>query len=82
VLAGRSFVILLQQERPDQVRDGGFMGKMPTTSVQRLISPFSRSMVLWECNFEQCVAGKFMHASTSGSVAFMNAASFGHFGCN
>jgi hypothetical protein len=37
----RPFVVLFEQQRPDQTRDG--VVKMPTTSVRRLISPLRRS---------------------------------------
>jgi hypothetical protein len=44
------------------------LGKMPTTSVRRLISPLSRSSGLVLCNFTRCATGKLMYASTSGSA--------------
>jgi hypothetical protein len=34
------------------------LGKIPTTSVRRLISPFSRSMGLVECSLARCSLGK------------------------
>lgn len=34
------------------------LGKMPTTSVRRLISPFDRSIGLFKCNLVQCALGK------------------------
>jgi len=37
----RPFVVLFEQQRPDQTRDG--VVKLPTTSVRRLISPLRRS---------------------------------------
>ena len=40
--------------------------KMPTTSVRRLISPFSRSSGLALCNLLRCWGGKFMEADTVG----------------
>ena len=33
------------------------LGKMPTTSVRRLISPISRSMGLLECSLARCCGG-------------------------
>ena len=36
------------------------LGKMPTTSVRRLISPFRRSIGLVECSLARCAAGKVM----------------------
>ena len=40
--------------------------KMPTTSVRRLISPFSRSSGLALCNVLRCWGGKVMEAETVG----------------
>ena len=34
------------------------LGKMPTTSVRRLISPLRRSSGLVECSLARCAAGK------------------------
>ena len=53
------------------------LGKMPTTSVRRLISPLRRSsgFVLW--SLTRCAAGKPMSASTSGSAVFIRVASLG-----
>jgi hypothetical protein len=36
------------------------LGKMPTTSVRRLISPLSRSIGLVECSLVRCWGGKVM----------------------
>ena len=46
--ADRPFVVLLQQQGADQADDRGLVGKMPSTLVRRLISPFSRSKGLVE----------------------------------
>ena len=54
------FVILLEQDCADEPDDGPSLGKMPTTSVRRLISPLSRSRPLVECSFDQCSAGKLI----------------------
>jgi hypothetical protein len=52
-------------------------GKMPTTSVRRLISPLTRSSGIVECSFARCRRGKVMWASTSGSASSISAATFG-----
>src|SRR6478735_3191658 len=52
------------------------LGKMPTTSVRRLISPFTRSIGFVECSFGRCAAGKLMYARTSLSASSINSASF------
>jgi hypothetical protein len=36
-------IILFEQQGADESDDGGFVGKMPTTSLRRLISPLRRS---------------------------------------
>ena len=41
------FVVLLEQDCADEPDDGRSLGKMPTTSVRRLISPLSRSRRWW-----------------------------------
>jgi hypothetical protein len=43
--------------------------QMPTTSVRRLISPFTRSVGLVERNFGRCAEGKLMQPSTSLSAS-------------
>ena len=53
------FVVLLEEDGADEAGDGGLVG-MPTTSVRRLISPFSRSRGFVEWSFERCWAGKVM----------------------
>jgi hypothetical protein len=52
-------------------------GKMPTTSVRRLISPFRRSIGIVECSLARCSMGKDTQARTSCSAASMMIASFG-----
>src|SRR5882762_9429601 len=52
------------------------LGKIPTTSVRRLISPFTRSIGFVECSFGRCAAGKLMYARTSLSASSINSASF------
>jgi hypothetical protein len=54
------FVVLLEQDRADEVYDGVLVGKMPTTSVRRLISPLTRSSALVECSLTRYRAGKVM----------------------
>jgi hypothetical protein len=51
-------VVLLEQDGADQANDGIFVGKMPTTSVRRLISPLSRSTGLDQCSLARCCAGE------------------------
>ena len=53
-------VVLLQEDCPDEPGDGVLVGEMPTTSVRRLISPFTRSSGLVEWSFTRCGAGKLM----------------------
>ena len=55
-------------------------GKMPTTSVRRLISPFRRSTGFVECSLALCSLGKDMQARTSCSASSMIAPSFGTLG--
>ena len=43
---------------PTRRRIEASFGKMPTTSVRRLISPFSRSIGLVLCSLVRCWAGK------------------------
>ncbi len=57
------FVVLFEQDGADQTDDRASLGKMPTTSVRRLISPFSRSsgFVLWilaRCSLGNAHVGK------------------------
>jgi hypothetical protein len=53
-------IILFEQQRPDKSDDGSLIGKIPTTSLRRLISPLRRSsgLVLWI--LARCGAVKFM----------------------
>src|ERR1700693_4689402 len=52
------------------------LAKMPTTSVRRLISPFTRSIGFVECSFGRCAGGKLMQARASLSASSINSASF------
>ena len=45
---------------PTNLRIEASLGKIPTTSVRRLISPFRRSIGFVLCNFARCWAGKVM----------------------
>jgi hypothetical protein len=56
------------------------LGKIPTTSARRLISPFSGSGGWVECHLARCYWGKVMQASTSGSVSSIRTASVGTLG--
>ena len=62
-------VVLLEQERADEPDDRGSLGKMPTTSVRRLISALSLSSGLVEAICLRCARGKSMNASTSFSAS-------------
>ena len=53
--AERGYVVLVVQ-----VKERNTVGKMPTTSVRRLISPFSRSIGFVEWSFVRCSLGKDM----------------------
>src|SRR6476620_11087202 len=55
------------------------LGKMPTTSVLRLISPLMRSIGLIECRLARCSLGKVMKASTSCSASH-DGSDLGHLG--
>jgi hypothetical protein len=54
------FVVLFEQDGADEADDGVVVGKDPTTSVRRLISPLRRSigLVLW--SLTRCSLGKVM----------------------
>jgi hypothetical protein len=39
VALDRALIVLFEQHRSDEADDGILVGKMPTTSVRRLISP-------------------------------------------
>jgi len=54
------FVVLLQEDGTNERMMTSSLGKMPTTSVRRLISPFTRSIGLVECSFGRCAAGKLI----------------------
>jgi hypothetical protein len=41
------------------------LGKMPTTSVRRLISPLRRSIGLVECSLARCEVGKLKSVGTN-----------------
>jgi hypothetical protein len=43
-----------EKDRTDEAVMASSLGKMPTTSVRRLISPLSRSIGLVECSLERC----------------------------
>jgi hypothetical protein len=54
----RPFVILFEQDGADETDDSVLVGKMPTTSVRRLISPLRRSIGLVECSLVRWAGGK------------------------
>jgi hypothetical protein len=53
------------------------LGKRPTTSVRRLISPFRRSIGFVLCRLARWAAGKLIWASTSLSASSISVASWG-----
>ncbi len=55
-------------------------GKMPTTSVLRLISPLRRSSGFVECSLVRYWGGKVMEAKTSASLSSTRVASLGTLG--
>jgi len=59
------FVVTLGEDRADQADDGGAVGEMPTTSVRRRISLFSRSCGLFDQICRQSSRGKPVNASRS-----------------
>jgi hypothetical protein len=48
------FIVLFEQDGPDEPGNCSFMGEIPTTSVRRLISPFNRSSGLVLCSLVRC----------------------------
>src|SRR5207245_8179906 len=56
------FIVLSNRMAPTSRIRASSLGKMPTTSVRRLISPFRRSIGFVECSFGRCGAGKLMYA--------------------
>ena len=54
------FVILFEQDRAEEAgMMAASLGKMPTTSVRRLISPFRRSIVV-RCSLARSAAEKLI----------------------
>lgn len=58
------------------------LGKMPTTSVRRLISPLRRSSGFDRVDFRSVILRESHEASTSASASSISAASFGTLGRN
>jgi hypothetical protein len=58
VMAGKEQTIAITPDR--FARLAASFGKMPTTSVRRLISPLRRSIGLVECNLVRCSLGNVM----------------------
>ena len=56
------------------------LGKMPTTSVRRLISPLSRSSGFVEWSLARCPSGRSCRRARPVSASSMKAASLGTFG--
>jgi hypothetical protein len=54
------FIVLLEQDRPDQAGDGGLVRKDADDLGAALISPFNRSSGLVECSFARCCWGTVM----------------------
>jgi hypothetical protein len=54
------FIVLFEEDAPTRRMMASSLGKMPTTSVRRLISPLRRSIGLVECSLARCWAGKVM----------------------
>src|SRR5262245_35721245 len=49
-------IVLFEQDQPTRRTMASSLGKMPSTSVRRLISPLRRSIGLAECSLVRCFA--------------------------